>query len=102
MAAGHGLREKEIPHFPCCNRRNRRTEEKPHMRTVSGPGTFNGKLQAFAPTRFRESHYVVPPLLLVEIDGKEPAGIVLQKRVDPNDVTALQMIENGLVRHRQE
>ena len=102
MTAGHGLREKETPHFSRCNRRNRRTEEEPHMRTVSGAGTFNRKLQGFAPTRFRESHYVVPPLILVEIDSKEPAGIVLQKRVDPDDVTALQMIENGLVRHRQE
>jgi hypothetical protein len=41
---------------------------------------------------------IIFPDSLVEIDGQEPAGLLLQQRVDANDMAPLQVIQNYLIR----
>ncbi len=45
---------------------------------------------------------VLLPGLLIEIDRQEPAGLVLQKRIDPDRMIADKMPTNNVIGERPE
>lgn len=45
---------------------------------------------------------VVPPFGFIQVNGKKMAGVVPQERVKANCMLAGKVIENDLVRQRQE
>jgi hypothetical protein len=49
-----------------------------------------------------ECSYVRFPVGLVEIDCKEPTGLVFEERIDPSDMSPLEMVEDHLVGYRHE
>ena len=62
--------------------------------------TADGQPQPTA--RLDERAHVVDPRALVEVDREEPAGLVVEQRVDAHHVPALQVGEHGVVVERAE
>ena len=58
------------------------------MRIVSRSRTLDGDGQFMRPTGLDERGDVIDPRLLVEVGCKKPAGIIVEKRVDPDYVAA--------------
>ena len=102
MTPGHGLGNEKAAHLARNARAHRRGEEEPDVGTITRAGTFDGMRNAFGVAGLSERRDVVLPLALVEIHGEEPAVLVLEHRVDPDYVAALEMIVDGLLGHRDE
>jgi hypothetical protein len=58
------------------------------------------KTEAFAGPAERPN--ISLPVSLVEVGGEEPACLVFEKRIDPSDVSALEVVEDHLVGDRPE
>ena len=72
------------------------------MGAVTGSRPFDRRWDAEIPTRFGEGAHILAPGLPVEVHGQEPAGVVLEQRVEPQHVAALQVTEELGVVERQE
>jgi hypothetical protein len=72
------------------------------MSAVSGARTLDcyGNLQALA--SFTKSMDIVPPGFLIEISGKEKTGVVRKHRIDTDNVTSLEMVNDYLVGYGKE
>src|SRR5438552_15162913 len=53
-------------------------------------------------TGLREGPHVVGPRCFIEVRCQEPTGVVDQERVDPDNVTPLEVVEDDLVLDREE
>lgn len=69
------------------------------MRSLARTGDFQSDGHAQLLARLRESSHVRPPLSLVEVDGKEMAGIIGQQWIDPDGVFAGKVGKNDFVGH---
>jgi hypothetical protein len=72
------------------------------MRSIAGPRPLDRWSKAEAPSRRDVGGHILLPRPLVEIDGKEPAGLILQEWVHSCDVAPLKVIEQHLIRDRHE
>jgi hypothetical protein len=57
---------------------------------------------AGAPAGLRERQHVVGPGSLVEVGRDEPACVIREQRIGADDVPLLEVIEDHLIRHREE
>jgi hypothetical protein len=62
---------------------------------VPGPRAFDERWEPKPAACLHERAHVVSPCPLVEIGSEKPAGLVGHHGVDPHDVMALQVGENG-------
>jgi hypothetical protein len=60
-------------------------EKEPNMRASSGARSFERRREIEVATGFEKRCSILAPAGLVEIDGKEEAGLVLKQRVDASD-----------------
>ena len=102
VAAGHGLGDEIAAHFPGSRGRNRLAEEEPGVGTVPRTRPFDGDREADVPARFLERPHVLGPRALVEVDRQEPAGPVLEERIDPHHVAPFQVRQHHRVVHGKE
>jgi hypothetical protein len=79
-----------------------RGEEEPYVGAVAGTGSLHCRSNAGVPAGLYEGGRVVDPLSLVEIDGEQPAHLVLEQRINADHVSALQVIEDDLISYRQK
>ena len=77
-------------------------EEYPDMSAIARARSLESRRHALRPAGFEEGVRVPPPVLLVEIGGEKPAGIVREHRIDADRVAAAQMPVDRVVRHRPE
>src|SRR5205085_12645810 len=77
-------------------------EEEPDVSTVARSGAFHGHRNVNCPAGLDERSNVLLPGGLIEVDGEEPARLILQQWVDSHNVTTSQVVENHLVVHRCE
>jgi hypothetical protein len=88
VAPRHSV-SKEITAHPAGDGcRNRRIEKEPRVNTVPRSGPLDGYGQPERRARLRESSDVRLPSAFVEVYGEKPARLVLQQRVDTNDVAS--------------
>jgi len=90
-------RQQRAPKVPRHRCRYRALKEDPDVRTVTGPGSFQGMSDSQAVTGRGHRSDVVQPPRLVEVDGEEGCGLVELHRVDPQDGTTLEMVPDRLV-----
>jgi hypothetical protein len=102
VAPRHGLGEKIAAQTAGESRGNRRIEEEPRVSAVARSGSLDGYRQLEQRAGLRESGDVFLPSSLVEVDGEKPTGLVLEKRVHADDMTAAQMVVDYLVVNRLE
>ena len=81
-------RETE-PACVCCGYRVR--EEEPHVGAITGPRTLHGGLDAERLAHVGEQLRVRPPAVAVEIDRQQPARVVGEQRIEPDDLLATEM-----------
>jgi hypothetical protein len=67
------------------------------MGPIAGPGPFHDRRALHAYAFFDECRHIVTPPHPIEIDRQEPARLVEQERVHPNDMLTLEMPADGLV-----
>ena len=77
-------------------------EEYPDMRAIARTRSLESRRHALRPAGFKESARVPSPVLLVEIGGEKPAGIVRKHGIDADRVAAPQMPVDRFVRHLPE
>jgi hypothetical protein len=88
--------------------RNGFFEKEPDMRPSPGARSFVRGREIEVATSVKKRRSSVTPAGLVEIDGKEEAGLVLKQRVDARDeglslgVATRQVPANDVVRDRKE
>jgi hypothetical protein len=71
---------------------NRLIEKHPDMCAVSGTRTFHRHRHSDSLAGILHSPHVLTPVLLVQIDGQEPAGFIEQHRVNSGDKGMSQRI----------
>jgi hypothetical protein len=94
-AARQRLGEEVATHRARCARRNRSREEEPHVAAVSRSRSFDGNGQPGTAARFDEGQHIVGPGVLVEVDGQEPARLVIEERIETQHVATRQVGEDG-------
>lgn len=102
VAPGHGLGDQVTAHPPRAHGRNRLREEEPDVGAVPRTRSLHGGRKTNPPASRHEREHIVAPGALVEVDGEEPAGLVLQKRVHPHHLPALQVGKHRCIVHRNE
>jgi hypothetical protein len=102
VVPGHAFCDEIAAHLSRNAGRDGRREEEPDVSTVTRPRSLHGGGDLQSTTGLRERECVVRPGALVEIHSQEPAALVLEKRIDADDVTPAQMIEDDLVSDRDE
>ena len=102
VAATHGLGEKVGAHPPGHARGDGSREEKPHVGTFTGARPFHRRIRTGGTAGFDEGGGVLPPRGPVEVGRQESAGLVLEHRVDADDVAAVEVVQDDLVPHRKE
>lgn len=81
---------------------SRFTEEEPGVGAVAGTGAFGGSREIEDPAGFGEGGDVLLPTVLVEVDREEVTAFVLEHRIDADDVSSTEMVENAMVANRDE
>ena len=78
------------------------------MAAVSRSRPFQGGGNPFRMACFEQCPSVIRPAILVEVGGKEPAGLILQQRIDPCDevtevgIASTQMLFDDVTREWDE
>lgn len=96
-AALHGFREQQCSQFAGQCGRQGLFKEEPDVSTGSRSRAFQSARHFPAAACFNEGGCVFPPGSLVEISGKEEAGLVLENRVDTGDEWLAGIIASGKV-----
>jgi len=78
----HGFREQKRAHPARRPGVHGRGEEYPDVAAVPGTRTLQGGRDAEDRASLQERRRVLPPAALVEVDGKEPAGLARKQRID--------------------
>jgi hypothetical protein len=73
-------------------RRHRFFKEKPRMATISGTRTLNGKRDFEFNTRFPQSHNILLPFPLIEIDRQKTARFIEEHGINSNDHISTQVV----------
>src|SRR5437899_1790797 len=102
MPARHGLGDEVATHPACRCGGHGCGEEEPDVRAVPRSRTLDGRREPNGARGLDEGRDVVSPRLLVEVGCQEPARVVLEEWIEPDHVTALEVIEDDLVAHRDE
>src|SRR5579863_5478006 len=102
MSTSHRLGDEEAAHLAGRRGRHRRGEEEPDMGAVSGAGALDNRSQASGACGVAKGGDIFLPGGLVEVRGQEPARLILEKRIYPDDVAPAEMIFDDLVPSRDE
>ena len=77
-------------------------EEEPDMGAVARSGALDCRVEAKRVTRTRERSHVSAPRAAVQVDGKHPAAVIGEQRVDPDDLAPLKVGEQLAVVERDK
>jgi len=77
-------------------------KEEPDVRTVPRARALDRCVNSEALAGLTECSHVRFPVGLVEVDCKEPTGLVFEERIDPSHMSPLEMVEEYLVAYRYE
>ncbi len=102
VASAHGLGDEIAAHPPRDARRHGRREEEPRVGAVPGAGALHRDGNADGSAGLGEGGDVLLPRALVEVGRQKPAGLVLEQRIDADDVSPLKVIEDHLIAHGNE
>ena len=72
------------------------------MRALSGAGDLQGSRYPQSVTGLHEGPGILAPFLIIKVNGKKMATVILQQGVDPNGMITGQMAEDHLVRYRKQ
>ena len=70
-------------------------KENPKMRTIPASGYFYGAWNAVFTTGISDHLHVAAPVFFIKIDSEETTGIILQQRINTEDVPSAKVIFNG-------